>query len=285
MTIAIAGGSGRLGTLLVERLRAKGEPVRVLTRDRARTAHLGDVEIAVGDVREPATLDAFVAGAKVVVSAVHGFVGVGGVTPASVDRDGNANLIDAASRAGAAIVLVSVYGASPDHPMELMRMKYAAEQRLAASGVPHTIVRATAFMETWVDVMKQTATAKHGPLVFGRGENPINFVSVRDVAALLERVVLDPSTRGQTLVIGGPDELSLGEVAARVAASHGLKSPKQIPPIGLRIASLTVGIVKPAFGRQCRAALAMDRMNGRLVGASARGQFADLPLTRFAEVL
>jgi NADH dehydrogenase len=285
MTIAIAGGSGRLGRLLVERLREKGESVRVLTRDRSRLAHLRDDEIAIGDVRERGTLDAFVAGAKVVVSAVHGFVGVGGVTPASVDRDGNANLIDAAKSAGADVVLVAIDGASPDHPMELMRMKYAAEQRLAQSGVPHTIVRATAFMETWVDVMRQTANAKHGPLVFGRGENPINFVSVRDVAALLERVVLDPATRGQTLSIGGPDDVSLGELAARVAAAHGLKSPKQIPPIGLRIASLTVGLVKPAFGRQVRAALAMDRMNGRLVGASARDQFAGLPLTRFAEVL
>ena len=37
--------------------------------------------------------------------------------------------------------------------------------------------------------------------------------------------------------------LSLGEIAARVAVAHGLKSPKQIPPIGLRIASLTVGLV------------------------------------------
>ena len=117
MTIAIAGGSGRLGTLLVERLRAKGETIRALTRDRERAAHLQGVEFAIGDVRDRSTLDAFVAGAKVVVSAVHGFVGVGGVTPANVDRDGNFNLIDAAAKANAAVVLVSVDGSSPDHPM------------------------------------------------------------------------------------------------------------------------------------------------------------------------
>src|SRR5207342_2558020 len=52
--ILVAGGSGRLGTLIVERLRARGLDVRVLTRDRRRTAHLDGsrVEVIEGDVRD-----------------------------------------------------------------------------------------------------------------------------------------------------------------------------------------------------------------------------------------
>ena len=38
--ILVAGGSGRLGSLLVNRLAAGGESVRVLTRARDRAAHL-----------------------------------------------------------------------------------------------------------------------------------------------------------------------------------------------------------------------------------------------------
>ena len=87
-------------------------------------------------------------GADVVVSAVHGFAGPGGVSPASVDRDGNRHLVDAAVRAGATVILMSVVGAAPDSPMELFRMKYAAEQHLRARGTPWTIVRSTAFLET-----------------------------------------------------------------------------------------------------------------------------------------
>jgi NADH dehydrogenase len=121
--------------------------------------------------------------------------------------------------------------------------------------------------------------------VFGRGTNPLNFVSIVDTATLVARVVLDPSTRGQTLAIGGPDDITLADLAARVATARGLKPPKQIPPIGLRIASLTVGLVRPVFGRQVRAAIAMERMNGRLVGTSARAQFENLPVTRLADVL
>jgi uncharacterized protein YbjT (DUF2867 family) len=51
-------------------------------------------------VRQPADLGAAVQGVSAVVSAFHGFVGPGR-HPASVDRDGNANLIDAATTVGA----------------------------------------------------------------------------------------------------------------------------------------------------------------------------------------
>src|SRR5213079_1529584 len=92
-------------------------------------------------------------GAGMVIAAVHGFAGPGGVSPASVDRAGNAHLIAAAARTGAAFVLVSVIGASPGHPIGLFRAKHAAEEVLRTSGIPWTIVRATAFMETWGKIM------------------------------------------------------------------------------------------------------------------------------------
>lgn len=41
-----------------------------------------------------------------VVSCVQGFVGAGGVTPDNVDKLGNADLVDAARRVGADVVLL-----------------------------------------------------------------------------------------------------------------------------------------------------------------------------------
>ena len=125
--ILIAGGTGRLGTQLVGWCTGPGEAVRVLTRDPARAAHLSGVELAVGDVRSAADLAAAVQGVSAVVSAVHEFAGPGRVTPASVDRDGNRLLIAAARTLGAHFVLISVLGASLDHPMELVRMKATPE--------------------------------------------------------------------------------------------------------------------------------------------------------------
>ncbi len=136
--VLVAGGTGRLGTLVVRGLAVRGVDVRVLTRDPKRAAHLAGerIEVVTGDVRDPVSTMAAVAGVDVVVSAVHGFAGPGGVSPETVDRDGNTLLIKAAQTAGAEVVLMSIVGAAPDSPFELFRMKYAAETVLAASAVP-----------------------------------------------------------------------------------------------------------------------------------------------------
>jgi NADH dehydrogenase len=189
-----------------------------------------------------------------------------------VDRDGNAHLIAAAEATGASFILMSVVGASADHPMELFRMKFQAEQRLRASGVAWTIVRSTAFLETWITLLEHTASGSGRPVVFGRGDNPINFVSVVDVAALLQEVVIDPSTRGQVFEIGGPQNLSLNQLAAFVqrAAGRG-DAPRHVPRMVLRAMGLVMRPFKPELARQAQAALVMDRGDFGFDAGSAGG--------------
>jgi len=245
MKVLVAGGSGRLGSLVVRKLVDNGVGVRVLTRDegRARGHQEPDVEIATGDVRRPETLRAAVQGADVVVSAIHGFAGAG-LSPQSVDRDGNASLIDAAESVGAAVVLMSIVEASADSPMELLRCKHAAEQRLRAGGVPWTIIRSAAFVELWAELVGKG-------IVFGRGDNPINFVSVHDVADVVTDAVLDPGTRGQVVEVVGPESLSFNQLAARLKARTGRpKHVRHVPRPLLRIMA--------PLNRQPRAALVMD---------------------------
>jgi NADH dehydrogenase len=280
--ILLAGGTGRLGTALATRLTGHGQAVRVLTRDPARAGHLTalGVEVAAGDVRDRARLAPAVDGAGVVVSAVHGFAGPGGVSPATVDYQGNINLIEAAKATGAQLVMMSVAGAAADSPMELFRMKHAAEEHLRASGVRWTIVRATAFFELWIDVLSQTAARSGRPVVFGRGDNPINFVSVADVAALAEHAVTDPSTRGHILQIGGPDNLTFNQLATAIQAAAGRTSaPRHVPPLVLRLMTQTAGRLKPELGRQARAALLMDRIRLDHDAGATRQTYPDIPFT------
>ena len=53
---------------------------------------------------------------------------------------------------------------------------YSCIQALDVARLREAIVRATAFMERWAEIPGKAP-------VFGRGNNPINVVSVRDVAA------------------------------------------------------------------------------------------------------
>jgi uncharacterized protein YbjT (DUF2867 family) len=280
--IVVAGGTGTLGARVVPRLAGAGLAVRVMTRDPARARHLSGlgVEVVRGDVRDPASIGAALRGAGAVISAVHGFAGSGGVSPASVDRAGNANLIHAASLAGTAFVLISAVGASPSHPIGLFRAKYAAEETLRASGIGWTIVRATAFMETWATIMSEPLRASGKIPVFGGGDNPVNFVSANDVAALTALAVTDPGLRGRVLEVGGPDNLTFNQLAVIVQEITGCRGAvRHIPRTALQAMAWLAPAIKPALARQARAALVMDTLDMTFDPTPTRRAIPDLPET------
>jgi uncharacterized protein YbjT (DUF2867 family) len=283
--IVVAGGTGTLGSLLVRALTDRGLEVRVMSRDPARAAHLvgGRVSVVQADVRDPAATDEAVAGATTVVSAVHGLAGPGRVTPATVDRDGNAHLVESAARAGAAVVLMSVVGAAPDSPMELFRMKAAAEQHLRSTAPRWTVVRSSAFLETWVALLRQTAARSGRPVVLGRGENPINFVSAADVAAVLVEIVTGAGASGRTVEVGGPQALTMNELAALVQqADHRDRAPRHVPRPALRALGAVPGL-QPA--RLARSALAMDTIDLTFAGAGPGCEPPIVPSTTAGSLL
>ncbi|MEJ7775755.1 MAG: NAD(P)H-binding protein [Nocardioidaceae bacterium] len=234
----VAGGTGRLGSRVVDLLQTSGATVRALSRH------------ADGDLRNIG--DHALAEVSVAVSCVTGFPRQ---APAGVDRDGNIAFIDAAARAGAAVVLVSVLGASAHSPMQLFRMKYAAEEYLRRSEAPWTIIRPDAFEETWVEILEQTAGRRCRPVVFGRGDNPFAWTPVEEVAAQVVRAVLDPELRGRTIDVTGPDPRTLQQLARGVMLVHGWQGePRHVPRAALHLMALLPG--QP--GRMAKASLAMD---------------------------
>jgi len=165
-------------------------------------------------------------------------------------------------------------------------MKHAAEEYLRASGAPGTIVRATAFAEFWLDLLAQTAGPSGRPVIFGRGTNPINFVSASDVAALVERVVVDPSVRGATYEIGGPQNVSFNRLAeAWQRASGHTPPPRHVPRPVLRLLAAALGAVQPNRARQIRAAIAMDTIDLTFSPTDLHLRFPELPVTSLAAIL
>ncbi len=285
--ILVVGGTGTLGARLVPLLVDEGRTVRVLTRDAARARALpASVEVLTGDVRDAASLAAAVRGCTTVVSAVHGFVGSGSPSPESIDRDANRALARAAAEANVKrFVLLSVQGAAPDHPMSLHRAKHAAEEALRQSGLAFTILRPTAFLETWIGVIGGPLASKGEALVFGPGRNPVNLVSVRDVAALVALAVRDDALVGETLEIGGPENLGLATVAERLILASGKPGRiKHIPLPVLRAMSVLARPFSPTFARQARAAVVMSTID-MTFAERVRARFPTLPSTSLADVL
>lgn len=286
--IVIVGGTGALGAHLVKLLAADTtEPIRIVSRNPSRASTMlvaGRIEAIAADVREPAAMRTALEGARVVVSAMHGF-GVSGGSPASVDDAGNRHLIDAARAAGAEhVVLVSVHGAAADHPLDLFRSKFAAEQALRASGLSFTIVRPTAFMETWAMLLGEPLRARGKTVVFGPGRNEINFVSAHDVARIVARAVTDASLRGQTVEVAGPENLSFDQLVDTFSAVTGATGPRKHLSIRMmRMAAGVMRVFKPAIARHIRAAIVLNTTTMTVDPATT--PFADLTRTKLAEVV
>src|SRR6266446_4975804 len=209
--ILLTGGTGHLGTELLPLLAARGIPVRVLTRDIERARRrLGPIpELVQADARYAGSLRSVFDDVDIVISAMTGF-GPGGDGPRAIDYEANASLIRAAEAAGVRrFVLISMCGAAADHPMELMRMKHRAEQALRTSGLDWTIVRPNVFMELWVGIVGDPIAKAGKAVVFGRGDNPINFNSAADVARVVELALFDPRLSRTVMEVGGPENVTL----------------------------------------------------------------------------
>ena len=287
--ILLAGGTGRLGTKVVAALGQRGQELRVLTRDRSRAAHLAGqrIEIVEGDVRDLAAVRRAVAGARTVVSAIQGFAGTKDGSPATIDRDGNRNLILAAREAQVEnFVLVSVKDASPDHPAELMRMKYAVEKDLKASGLAWTIIRPTAYMETWCEVLGRPLLDTGKTQVFGNGRNPINWVSAADVAEFVALAAVDPEMRGAVIEVGGPDNLTMSafvDVFRKEVGSSG--NVGHVPRAAMRLMAVAMNLVNPEMGRQIEMGVIMDTRPQAFDASETRRRYPSIPVTSLDEVV
>jgi uncharacterized protein YbjT (DUF2867 family) len=284
--ILLAGGTGHLGGTLTEILAAGSDRIRILSRDPSRARVPARVELVMGDVRVASSLEPALVDVETVISAVTGF-GPRGSGPRQVDLQGNQNLIAAAAAAGVEhFILISIHGASPDHPMELYRAKFMAEERLRSSGLDWTIIRPTVFMELWAGIVGDSLIKSGSATVFGRGENPVNFISVRDVARFVEMAVADRRLRGTTLEIGGPENLTLNTVVAVLAASNGCRpNARHVPRTALRLGAALMRPFRPDLAGLIQASVRMDGANMTFDASALNATFPQIRLSRLAEVV
>ena len=261
--ILIVGATGTLGGHVARQLLAKGHPVRAMTRDPARATALeaAGAEVVRGDLRDPASLRAAVRGVHAVVSASHSMLGVGKSSSARVDDEGQRALIAAAKDAGVGhFVFTSVIGASPNHPVDFWRTKERIEQHLKQSGLRYTIVRPSAFMEIYAyELIGKAVMAGKRVVLLGQGNSVRNMVAAVDVASCIVLALEDERWRGETIEVGGPQNVSGAQILAVFEAMAGTRAKvTRVPLSVLRVMASVAQTVHPGVGRILKAAIVAE---------------------------
>jgi len=226
-------------------------------------------------------------GVTTVISAMHGFTGTNDSNPKTVDHLGNRNLIEASKRSGVRdFIMLSINGVSADHPMELFRMKFLAEQELRASGLSWTIIRPTAYMETWARIIGEPLMTYGKTRLFGRGRNPINFISVHDVARVVERATFERSMRGEVLEIGGPENLSMRQFVETFTSVTGKTGKVSAVPLPMmRVMSVLMRPLNATIARQIQAGIVMDTTDQTFATDGRLNLCSTMTFTTLAEMV
>ena len=215
MRIAITGGTGFVGGRLAARLRAAGhEPIVV---SRRTGVSLADGLVALADV---------FAGCDAVVHCAGINREIGAQTYDAVHVHGTRAVVEAARIADVRrIVMLSFLRARPNGPTTYHRSKWAAEEIVRASRIPHTILKAGVIHGRGDHMLDHLSHAFHTFPIFGlvgMHDRPVRPVAVDDVARLLQAAALgDARLAGRTIEVLGPEEMPLGEAVRRVARVAG----------------------------------------------------------------
>ena len=198
MKIVVIGGSGLIGTNLVNRLRRNGHDVVAASPSSGVNTITGE------------GLAEALAGAQIVVDVAN--------SPSFEDRavleffeTSGRNLLPAEAAAGVGRhVALSVVGTDRLPESGYLRAKLAQENLIKASKIPYTILRSTQFFE-FLDGIAQSATDGQTIHLSPALLQPI---ASDDVAAALADVTVGPPVNG-TLELAGPERISLDELVRR----------------------------------------------------------------------
>jgi uncharacterized protein YbjT (DUF2867 family) len=221
MTVAVVGGTGTLGALVVAELLGRGERVAVLSRRDAGVP--AGAEHRRVDLTSGEGLDLAFDGVDAVIDASNSQKGAQETLVAGTTR-----MLEAGARAGVRNhVTISIVGIDRV-PISYYKAKLAQEEALKAGEVPWTLLRATQFHQL-LD-MAFAAAARYG--VRPTGKTKLQPIDPAVVAARLADAAL-AAPAGRLPDLGGPRVQTLGELSAAWAAARGKhRLPLRIPAWG-----------------------------------------------------
>ena len=221
-SVLVTGATGTLGHCVVPEAVGAGHRVRALSR-KNRMGYTG-VHWARGDLLAGTGLDAALDGVDVVVNCATQPTGGKDVTSMG-------NLIAAARRAGVGhIVHVSIVGIDRI-PLPYYRTKLRVEQLLEASGIGHTVLRATQFHDL---IHTSFSIQRFSPVLCALRGVRFQPIDTHDVAGRLVELA-DAEPVGRAPDIGGPAVHTHAELARMNLAARGSRRKAVALPVPGRI--------------------------------------------------
>jgi uncharacterized protein YbjT (DUF2867 family) len=242
----VVGATGQLGGAIARKLAASGVTVRALARNRERLASLAPhVEIAAVDLRDVPKLTDACRGVDQIVATANNNMGKGAASPTRLDLSMYQNLCAAARNTGVRrLIYVSYKGVAQDAPVDIFRVKWYIEDAIRRSGVPHVMLRPTAFMDTWIDeILAKGIREKGVATIFGDGNAISNYIAVEDVAEFAVKILDRSEIVNENVDAGGPSNVSQNYLATLVEGR--LKSSGKRRHVPVAAMRLLPPIVRP----------------------------------------
>jgi len=229
MRVLVTGATGTLGRQVSAAAVAAGHDVFALSRSEHTDS--GQLHWRRADLLSGERIDAAVDGVNVIVNCA---------TLPTRDRDVTSmqNLTAAVRRAGVGhLVHMSIVGIDRI-PLPYYRTKLRVEQVLAASGVGHTVLRATQFHDL---VTTSFAIQRYSPVLWALRDVRFQPIDTRDVAhRLVELIDSEPSGRAPD--IGGPSVHTHAELGRiYLSARGGRRTVVAVPVPGRIVAAYRSG--------------------------------------------
>ena len=290
--ILVTGGTGFVGGHVVHAVRADGKDVRCLVRDRRRAERLEawGCELSEGDVTNPASLRAAVAGCDAVVHLVA--IRQGREEQfRRVMSQGTRDLLAAAKEAGVGrFVHMSALGTGPE-TKELVpyyRAKWQMEHEVKSAGIPYVIFRPSfVFARDGGILPTFRKLAKLAPVtpIIGSGRQRIQPIWADDVAAYFAKGLDLEAAIGRTFELGGPEAVTWNEFWGRLKRAQGNRRPSMHVPIGLMKLNALVTERLPGNIPLTRDLLKMLEYGDNVVTDTSAVQVFGLPLVPLDEQL
>jgi len=254
MHVLVAGGNGFVGTNLVDELLDRDHHVTVLARNPESGSLPEAVETVSGDITAYESIESAIEGHDAVVNLVALsplFKPKGGnEMHDEVHRHGTENLVRAAEKAGVdRFVQLSALGADPNGATAYIRAKGQAETHVTDSELEWVIFRPSVVFGDggeFVSFTKKLAPPFVTPLP-GGGSTRFQPIWVGDLVPMLAESLEADEHVGQTYELGGPDVLTLADVAKLAHSADG-RSVTVVPvPMGLAGVGLSVMGNVPGF--------------------------------------